>query len=406
MAPPAEFEKRQCPKILAISSTYTSRMCLCVLLLLAFSGMAISQTIVETLPGFTGNLPFKLETGYISVGETDEVQLFYYFIESERSPALDPLVLWNTGGPGCSGFSALAYEIGPITFDVDAFNGSLPSLIANPYSWTRVANIIFIDSPVGAGFSYATTSSAYVMSDTIAAEQLYTFLRKWLIAHPSFMGNPLYIGGDSYSGIIVPLLVKNILQGLDGKSEPTMQLQGYLLGNPVTDSYIDDNSRIPFVHRVSLISDELYEEAKLYCHGDYVNVDVNNTLCVTTLDTIKMCLLQINLNQILEPQCAFASKKSTEIEWDLRVQEADTIDSLLSLSKLPALRCRGFTYVLSYKYMNDPSVQSALGVREGTVTDWKRCQKSVSNYTENISSTVIYHKNFSETTGLRALIYR
>jgi serine carboxypeptidase-like clade 1 len=386
------------------SSSRINKMCLSILLLLAFTGIAASQSIVEYLPGFPGKLPFNLETGYIGVGDTDDVQLFYYFIESERNPVEDPLVLWLTGGPGCSGFSALAFEIGPLTFDYAAYNGTLPSVTLNPYSWTKVASIIFIDAPVGAGFSYSETSYGSYTSDTKSATQTYTFLRKWLLNHPNFLGNQLYIGGDSYSGIIVPMLLKHILEGLEAGLNPKMELQGYLLGNPVTDSFTDVNFRIPYVHRVNLISDELYESAKLNCNGDYVNVATDNTLCVTVLEAIKECLLQINLAQILEPQCAFSSGKPKEIEWDLRAQESRTMNYLLSQPKLPELKCRGFTYVMAYKWLNDERVREALHVREGTVETWKRCPKNFSTYTEDVTSSVAYQKNLTET-GLRALIY-
>lgn len=50
---------------------------------------------------------------YVGVGDSEDVQLFYYFIESESGyPDSDPLMLWITGGPGCSALSGLIYEIG------------------------------------------------------------------------------------------------------------------------------------------------------------------------------------------------------------------------------------------------------------------------------------------------------
>ncbi|KAI7733875.1 hypothetical protein M8C21_013931, partial [Ambrosia artemisiifolia] len=114
-------------------------MAFTVFLLLILSLEAIeSRILVNTLPGFIGDLPFTLETGYIGVGESE---LFYYFIESEANPKDDPLIFWLTGGPGCSGLSTLLYEIGPLT--VNYANSTLEETVLeiNPHSWTKVSNL-------------------------------------------------------------------------------------------------------------------------------------------------------------------------------------------------------------------------------------------------------------------------
>jgi len=49
---------------------------------------------------------------YVGVGENEDVQLFYYFLPSESNPKEDPLMLWLTGGPGCSSISGILYEMG------------------------------------------------------------------------------------------------------------------------------------------------------------------------------------------------------------------------------------------------------------------------------------------------------
>jgi serine carboxypeptidase-like clade 1 len=42
----------------------------------------------------------------------------------------------------------------------------------------QIANIIFVDAPVGTGFSYSTTWEGYQVSDTLSAAESYEFLRK------------------------------------------------------------------------------------------------------------------------------------------------------------------------------------------------------------------------------------
>ena len=84
----------------------------CYLLLPLSRASSSSSSVVTHLPGFDGPLPFYLETGYVGVDDDTRTELFYYFVESERSPRTDPVLLWLTGGPRCTVFSGLAFEVG------------------------------------------------------------------------------------------------------------------------------------------------------------------------------------------------------------------------------------------------------------------------------------------------------
>ncbi|CAL5387370.1 unnamed protein product [Camellia sinensis] len=395
-------------------------LCFRILLLLLLSHIAASSTIVTSLPGFNGTLPFSLETGYVGVGDMDDVQLFYYFVESQRNPAQDPLMLWLTGGPGCSCLSAFFYESG------------LQRWLTN-VAFKRI--YMDSDAPVGTGFSYSESQEGYYVDDYKSAKQIYEFLRKWLKSHPEFLENNLYIGGDSYSGIIVPMVVQEIIDGNELGRQPYMNLKvnepnlelefsfnlanfklnivlcstfgignvpsyGYILGNPVTDSYVDDNSRIPFAYRLTLISEDLYRAAKASCNGDYVNID--NEDCKLNMEAIDELILDINLVQVLEPYCEDTPPRPHEGKWRQRSLKEHPKDPLRLQPIGPAYFCR-YLYVLSEIWANNETVQEALNVRSGTVGVWQRCNGSLA-YTKDVTSTIAYHQNLT-AASLRALIY-
>ncbi|KAJ4893288.1 Serine carboxypeptidase-like 3 [Raphanus sativus] len=238
------------------------KLLLVFLLIISCHNAVDSASIIKYLPGFEGPLPFELETGYIGVGEEEQVQLFYYFVKSEGNPKEDPLLLWLSGGPGCSSISGLLYENGPMTMKLEVYNGTIPSLVLTTYSWT-----------------------------------------KWLNKHQGFSSNPFYVAGDSYSGMVVPALVQEISKGNYVCCNPPINLQGYLLGNPSTEVAFDYNHRIPYAHGMALISDELYESMKRICKGEYENVDPSNKECLKLVEEYNKCVDRINFALILTPLC-------------------------------------------------------------------------------------------------------
>ncbi|RVW82490.1 Serine carboxypeptidase-like 18 [Vitis vinifera] len=342
------------------SSMGTILMYCRLVLVLVLSSIASSQSIIKTLPGFPGNLPFKLETGYVGVDDMDDVQLFYYFVKSERNPRDD---LYCFGSPEVlvvQHFLVLYMKlVCPLSFDYAKSNENLPTFKLNPYSWTKLASMIFLDAPVGTGFSYSRTAEGYNMNDTtISFTNLYF----------------------SKEGIIIPMVVQEISNGNDEGKEPKMNIQGYTIGNPVTDHFSDFNSRIEYTHRVGILSDELYEELKESCNGKYVYVDPSNVECTNNLKVYTQCINKIYSAHILKPSCAMLSPNPNASKLDRSsLQEINSIGLLLSQPQKPEPWCRG------------------------TVKDWVRCNESLS-YTSNVFSSVDYHRNLTKK-AYRALIY-
>lgn len=128
-----------------------------------------------------------------------------------------------------------------------------------------MANIIYLDQPVGTGFSYSRNSIAEIPSDTRSAKLVNEFVHNWLTKHPEYYSNPFYVTGNSYSGIVVPAIVQEISNENGLCCKPLVNLQGYVLGNPVTDFNNNDNWRIPFAHGMALISDENYQILRRSC---------------------------------------------------------------------------------------------------------------------------------------------
>ncbi|KAF9612962.1 hypothetical protein IFM89_004665 [Coptis chinensis] len=236
---------------------------------------------------------------------------------------------------------------------------------------------------------------------------------QWLADRPEFNNNPFYLGGESYCGITIPIIAKEIADGISAQHKPLINLKGYLLGNPRTDVHFDGNSKIPFSHRMALITDELYELTKRTCKGEYVNVDPKNVECVKNLGAALELINRVNEAHILEPNCytpepnciSDPNNCTIELPLERRIQG----DRRFLGKKLPALlspesECREFNYVSLVYWANDDSVRNALHIRKGSINTWVRCKFKKLPLERDVQSSIIYHQNLS-ARGYRALIY-
>ncbi|KAN0094201.1 carboxypeptidase-like protein S1 [Hyaloscypha variabilis] len=140
--------------------------------------------ICETTPGV------NQYSGYLSVGSNEN--MWFWFFEARNNATTAPLATWFNGGPGCSSMIGLFQENGPCHF----VNGdSTPSL--NPYSFNEYANMLYVDQPIGVGFSYGTDP---VTSTVTAAPYVWKLLQAFFAQFPQYESREFGIFTESYGG--------------------------------------------------------------------------------------------------------------------------------------------------------------------------------------------------------------
>ena len=158
--------------------------------------MAVMLLVIACMFALTANSGYGPETvinfsGYYGVHK-NERHLFYWFFESRTDPSNDPLLVWLTGGPGCSSMLALLAENGPYFLK----NNSFTDLELNAYSWNNNSNIMWIDNPSGSGYSYDDRDIIDgVYTENEVASDLYELLQQFLADHPKYSKLPFYVTG-------------------------------------------------------------------------------------------------------------------------------------------------------------------------------------------------------------------
>ena len=105
-----------------------------------------------------------------------------------------PVVLWLQGGPGGSSLFGLFVENGPYSVDASA------DLHERDIAWTHDFNMLYIDQPVGTGYSFTGDDAGFATNEDEVARDLHETLRQFYLIFPELLNNDFYITGESYAG--------------------------------------------------------------------------------------------------------------------------------------------------------------------------------------------------------------
>ncbi|ONK61347.1 uncharacterized protein A4U43_C08F28920 [Asparagus officinalis] len=270
---------------------------------------------VESLPGQPDcdddSEAFDQYAGYITVDPKAGRALFYYFVEAVNDSKSVPLVLWFNGGGYWESHSSLGHGAlmgqGPFRVNSDG-----ETLSPNNYSWNKVANIIFLETPAGVGYSYSNSTLDYEeIGDKKATEDSFAFILNWLQRFPRYKKRDFYIAGDGYAGHCLPQLAYAILHNNKKCNNTHINLKGIAIGN----GWMDEDDSLKGVYDFhgdhTLISNDVRNKILFNCN--FTTPIVLSPDCLDYLNQASEMVAGLNLYDIYGPPCKPSSRTNISI---------------------------------------------------------------------------------------------
>ncbi|CAD5224598.1 unnamed protein product [Bursaphelenchus okinawaensis] len=369
-------------------------MLFCLLLLIFETVSCVEEDDrVFGLPNVTFNAKFKQYSGYLKASPDGEDLFFYWLTEAAVNPDSAPLLVWLNGGPGCSSIGGLLAEYGPFYVTKD---GS--ALVENIFAWNREFNVLFLESPIGVGFSYKTGDPLqYSTGDDETAElNLHALSDFFLRVQTRYRRRKWFLSGESYAGIYIPTLTELVLEAISRKQFPNARFQGIAIGNGYLNSQNLTNSLIHWHVYHGAIGVREWANIKETCCPNMLHIEQcdfhahvkENSTEVWALDTCGK--LFIDVLNIPENQ--------NEYNYYLDCYKAGQIRSGRRSLKHDSLL---FTNLINYDttdnqmgfpcwnedamkvYMNKRKVQKALHVADEWIrhreTEWEMCNDDITD---------------------------
>ncbi|KAJ0119292.1 carboxypeptidase precursor [Diaporthe amygdali] len=164
------------------------------------NGTAIPDVDFDVGESYAGLIP--LDTG----ANSSDSELYFWFFPSENPAANKEILIWLNGGPGCSSLEGFLQENGPFLWQYGTYKP-----VANPYSWHKLTNVVWVEQPVGTGFSQGIPTAT---SEEDVAKQFMSWFKNFVDAF-GMQGYSVYITGESYAGQYVPYIASAMLDAND-----------------------------------------------------------------------------------------------------------------------------------------------------------------------------------------------